>query len=445
MRAFIAVAAFAAFFGQALAAPIASAYPQDGGIIVTPGDVNDVIITAENTVNGTIHPNATLFRTASVSAVEQLPFEFVNNFGGGQVNAYVTGKDSQNNLVMLKADGTWYYPNPHGATSPQPITEDIKIPLGSQGSTTKIKLPGYISSGRIYFAEGKLQFFTLMGGNGQASLVEPSAVNPSDPSAGINWGFVELTNNESGGLFANISYVDFVGLVLGMSMTAGDGSVQTAQGLAPEAVANICSDLASLGSDSTWPNLCMKTSNGSPIRVISPYQYMQLVPGSFDGYFNDYNDKVWSKYATDTLTINTQTSAGNVACKIDGDLLTCDGDNRGYAKPSAGDVFGCNSGPFAIREGDNAIHYAVVPRLCAAWTRTTMLIDGGDVQPALGADKFYSGEPTSRYSQSVHKFEVDGKGYAFAYDDVTPDGLTNQAGVVADANPQVLRIHVGGF
>jgi hypothetical protein len=44
----------------------------------------------------------------------------------------------------------------------------------------------------------------------------------------------------------------------------------------------------------------------------------------------------------------------------------------------------------------------------------------------------------------VHQYEADGKGYAFAYDDVTPDGVLNASGLLSDPNPTVLTITVGG-
>ena len=421
-------AVVAAFIGQAAALPL----------IVHPGTANDIVITKNNTINGTdraipIAPQAT----------EQLQFSFVNNLNGGAVNAYVTGLDDNNQLVMLQPDGTWYYPTADTSGVPQPITGNVAIPLGGQGSTTQITLPSYISSGRVWFAEGTLQFFTVQGASGP-SLVEPSAVNPSDPSAAVNWGFVELTNN-SGGLFANISYVDFVGLVLGMILNTASGATQSAQGLQPGAVASICSDLASRASQDgqPWDQLCVKDTSGTPLRVLAPSDYISINPNAFSGYYSDYTNQVWSTYSTSTLTIDTQAGAGEVACTVTDGTLNCAGDNRGYAMPNEGDIFGCNSGPFAIIAGDNDVHAAVVPRLCAAFDRTTLLLPGGNVQPSLDSSNYYTTDPTNWYSATVHKYEIDGKGYAFSYDDVNPAG-ENQSGVVSDADPTLLTITIGG-
>ena len=431
------IAAF--LVGRSLAAPV---------VKVHPGDANDIVITTQDTVNATTPAPANSTIKGQIAATEQLPISIVNNFPGGAINAYVTGLDTSNRLVMLQPDGTFYYPMADSSVAtPQNVTGDIAIPLGAQGSTTKVTLPGYISAARVWFAEGDLQFFTVYSSESDGpSLVEPSAVNPSDPSAGVNWGFVELTNTEEGGLYANISYVDFVGMPLGMSLLAGDGSTQTAQGVGPDAVSTICSALKTQAASDgqVWGDLCMVDASGNPLRVIAPSDYVASNPSAFSEYWNDYVEQVWTTYTSGGLTINTQAAAGEVNCTVQNGNLTCDGDNRGYEQPTAGDIFGCNSGPFAILEGDNDVHQAIVPRLCAAFTRTTMLLNGGNIQPGLASTDYYSTSPTSFYSKLVHENEIDGKGYAFSYDDVNPDTDTNQSGVVSDANPQELTIIVGG-
>jgi hypothetical protein len=473
-------AASACLFGGALAAPLSTANltPRNAGdlvasssnptnattpapsrvpsakkpIIVTPGDERDVVVTAKNTVNATMPSSNSTASTADVArrSTGQLPLALVNNHADA-INAYVTGLDSNGLLVMLKPDGTFYYPSCASTqNTPLLITDNVAIALGAKGSTTKITIPGYISAARVWFAAGELKFYTVWNPATNApSLVEPSSVNPSDPSAGINWGFVELTYVANGGLYANISYVDFVGLVLGMSLAVTDGTgTQSALGLSTNAISAICGALQAQGASDghEWGSLCMADSGGNLLRVISPADYVSSNPAAFATFWNSYIDEVWAQFAADVLCIDTQMGAGIVNCTVetaDG-LLHCAGDNRGYGKPVAGDIFGCNSGPFAIVAGDNDIHRAVVPRLCAAFDRTTLTLAGGSTQPSLGSADYYKSVPTNWYSKFVHQYEVDGKGYAFSYDDVNPDGDVNQSGVVASPNPGTLTVIVGG-
>jgi hypothetical protein len=443
----IALAAAVSLCGKAMSAPINRFVP------VSPGTVKDIIITAENTINATAPPpeagTGRLNTLAATPSNARLPLALVNNFPGGNINAYVTGLDSQGRLVMLTPQGTFFYPSgTPGQPIPQAINANVAIPLGPKGSTTPITIPDYISSARIWFAAGNLHFYTTwQAGASGPSLTCPSSNNPKDPSASTNWGFVELTNNEDGGLYANLSYVDFVGLVLGMSMTAEDGSTQTALGLHANAIPAICQKLATQTTKDgqPWADLCQTATPGSPLRVVAPIDYISTQPAAFESYFNSYIDQVWSHYTTNTLTIATQSPAGNVACRVANNALSCAGDNRPYARPSAADIFGCNSGPFAIEASDNGVHRAVVPRLCAAFNRGTLMINGGGLQPGVHAQEYYGGQaPANWYSAFVHQNQVDGRGYAFSYDDVSPDGGVDQSGTVAGRNPRELRVVVGG-
>ncbi|KAF4460562.1 Glucan endo-13-beta-glucosidase [Fusarium albosuccineum] len=249
----------------------------------------------------------------------------------------------------------------------------------------------------------------------------------------------------NGVLYANISYVGFVGIVLGMMLSVTDGSTQTAAGLEADAVIKICNDLVRQkeADGRYWTFTCIANAEGELVRVLSPGNQYDLEPTKFEDYWNSYVDEVWRKYASQALTIDTQTEAGRVVCRVNDDELTCEGDNRGYAKPSTKDIWGCNTGPFAIFEEDNAIHTAAVLRLCAALARSTLLLDGGDVQPSLGSDSYYKVDPTNHYSRIVHKYEADGRGYAFPYDDVNLDGNENASGVVSSGQPDVLTVYDG--
>ncbi|KAM0282166.1 hypothetical protein ACHAQH_003206 [Verticillium albo-atrum] len=416
---------------------------------VRPGGVDDVAVTEHNTLNGTFNGEYQGARGAlrrDLPLPGNLPLNLVNNFDGGSLNAYISGLDSKGAVVFLAADGRLVYPTSGGSTVPVPIKANIAIPLPPKGQTLRVTLPIALSSGRVYFAAGKLDFFMVFTGSGDG-LVQPSISNLQDPSAGLNWGFVELTLTPQGVIWANISFVDFVGLVFGMRLVNRDGSVHEVLGLPADAVNNICNELRAQGEADgrPWAAHCIAGPSGRPLRVVSPNNYASINPGAFANYWTAYADEVWRRYSSQPLRINTQNENGVVECRVTGDVLLCKGDNRGYPKPKAIDIWGCNSGPFGIQQGDNAIHYAVVPRLCAAFVRTTLLLAGGSLQPGLDAADYYTHNPTSHYSRVVHEQEVDGRGYAFPYDDVNPDGAEDAAGLIASGNFDVLSFFIGGI
>ena len=344
---------------------------------------------------------------------------------------------------MLTKEGTFYYPTA-SSTTPTPIDADVAIPLAGQGQSIDIAIPDYISSARLWFADGTLSFLTVVTSSG-IGLVEPTAANPNDPSADVNWGFMELTYTTDGVLYANLSFVDFVGLPVSMSLAAGGGT-QTALGVGPDGVSQLCEKLQeqAKADGQPWDNLCVYNSANQLIRVVSPSNLLASDAASFADYWSEYIDSVWSQYSSTPLTIDTQASAGKVTCTTSGDVMTCEGDDRTYTKPTAQDIFGCSSGPFTVLESDNAVHQAVVPRLCAAFHRATLHIQGGNVQPSLPPTQYYQATPNNYYSKLVHEIETDGKGYAFPYDDVTPSSQYDTAGVVTGGDVQLLTIFVGG-
>ncbi|PTB64807.1 glycoside hydrolase family 64 protein [Trichoderma citrinoviride] len=416
--------------------------------IASPGGIDDITLTANNTLNGTYHsPNTTdsnIFASQAKPKPGHLPINLVNRFGGGHVNAYISGLDSENRVVFVRADGKLVYPSSGGSSTPVRINDPISIPLPAKGKSITVTVPIVLTSARIYFAEGTLPFFIVKIPTGDG-LVQPSPTNLKDPSAGVNWGFVELSYTEGKAVYANISYVDFVGMILSMSLSSTDGSTQITRGLHSYALKEICQGLAQQTHKDgfPWAALCITNSHGTPIRALAPGDYSAINPKGFRGYWKSSVDKVWKHYTSKPLTINTQTSAGHVKCQVSGDKLKCQGDNRAYSKPTDTDIWGCNSGPFAIKAGDNDIHKAVVPRLCAAFVRSTLLIPGGDVQPGVSRSKYYKAGPSNHYSRLVHHFEVDGRGYAFPYDDVNPDGNENASGTLASGAPKKLTVYVG--
>ncbi|KAJ3499694.1 hypothetical protein NLG97_g155 [Lecanicillium saksenae] len=439
----------AALLGVAAAAPSIALRDGSDVTVAHPGSIKDMKVTKENTLNGTYHsPQTKVVAAADISerSGTSIPFEFVNNFAGNAVNAYVVGLDPQRRVVFVRQDGTLVYPSSGGSGVPVPIRENIKISLPGKGQKLSMTLPISLESGRIYFAEGELQFGMVRTGDGGDGLVQPSVTNLADPSAGTDWGFVELTFTKDGAIYANISYVDFVGMILSMDLTTSDGTPkQVTKGLAAGSMKTICDEIRQQGSKDgrPWGKMCISNGSGAAVRVLSPNDYTVLDSNGFANYWNNYVNQVWDKYSKQSLVINTQGGAGKVSCRVSNNRLNCPGDDLGFDKPSAADIWGCNSGPFANR--GNGVHLAGVARLCAAFSRSTLLLPGGDVQPSLPGSSYYTVDPTNHYSRLIHKHEVDGRGYAFSYDDVNPDGSENASGTVASGRPKTLTVYVGGY
>ncbi|MBR7837569.1 carbohydrate-binding protein [Actinospica durhamensis] len=374
-------------------------------------------------------------RASATSSTLQIDLQ--NTTTSSDVYAYVTGNaiDNGNALMLLEADGrTPYYPSSPSATG-SALGTNCAIPLGAPGTTTSITIP-HIAGGRIWFSVGGTLTFLL---NPGPALVEPSVTNPSDPNVNLSWDFCEFTFNASQ-LYANITYVDFVCLPISLKLTNSSGAVQTVSGMPTGGLNTVCANLiAQHNSDGAGWNQLVVTSNGANLRALSPNNGIVMNSSLFSGYYQPYVNQVWSKYASSPLTVDTQASWGSVSGTVSGGNLNFSGVGS-FAQPSAADIFSCSTGPFANASGEMG---ALIARISAAFNRSTLLIDT-DQPDGENPSNYYANSVTNHYARIVHAANLDGRGYAFPYDDVAPAGGVDQSGFVADPNPVLWTIAVGG-
>jgi hypothetical protein len=339
--------------------------------------------------------------------------------------------------MLLEADGqTPYYPSSPSGTG-SPLAVNCAIPLNAPGgSPVTITVP-QLAGARLWFSIGTPITFLL---NPGPALVEPSVSNPSDPNINLAWDFCEFTYNSTQ-LFMNISCVDFACIPIGLTLTDTSGNQQSVPGLPAGGLDTICSGLtAQQASDGNpWTDLIV-TSGGQNLRALSPQNGIVMNSSFLSGYYDDYVSQVWQQYESATLSVDTQASWGTVTGQVSGGLLTFSGVGT-FAQPAAADIFSCSSGPFSTA-GMSDEMLAIVPRLAAAFNRSTLLIDS-DQPDGENPSDYYAATVTNHYARIVHATLTGGLGYAFPYDDVTPDGGVNQAGPVSSASPSVLAVTVG--
>jgi Beta-1,3-glucanase len=385
-----------------------------------------------------IRPAAGMQAGAAAATAASLAVNLQNNTGSDTVYAYVTGQalDNGNALMLLESDGqTPYYPTSPAAAG-SPLAADCAIPLGaSGGAPAPVTIP-HLAGARIWFSIGSPLEFLL---NPGPALVEPSVTNPSDPNIDLQWDFCELTYNDTQ-VFANISFVDFVCIPVALTLT-GSAGTQTVPGLPGGGLDTVCAGLAAqAAADGNGWNDLIISRNENHLRALSPVNAMVLNSGLLAEYYDSYVSQVWQKYATTPLTVDTQASFGTVTGEVSGGLLTFAGVGS-FAQPSAADIFSCNSGPFSPA-GMSAEMLAILPRLAAAFNRSTLLIDASQPDGEDPAD-YYTNAITNHYARIVHATTTGGRGYAFPYDDVAPAGGADQSGSVSDPAPSLLTVTLG--
>lgn len=392
----------------------------------------------------------------------------IHNSGSEDIHAYITGLDPTTGaaLILQNSGGnavsssnysshTFFGPSADGSEVPVDIpVNDFAFPVAAN-HISNIVLPSYLSAARVWLSESSLVFKIVAnsGRSNLSSLVEPTAVNPTDPAYVLKWGFVEFTNVE-GGMVVNPSFVDWVGLPIGIALTSDDKHREVIPGLKPNAIADICDGMKNQTAkdhNPWWRDMCILDAEGRPLRVLSPNLYLSLAgkENAMAGYYDAYVDQVWDRYKKEPLTIDTQINTTNVGALINctvsqNNVLTCPNDpSHQYAKPNVRDIMGCNSGPFVVVDPNDDIHKRVVARLCAAFGRSTLLLDGGNVQPSMAVnnDTYYQADPTNHYARIVHEHLQGNQGYAFSYDDVNPMG-ENAAGVLRASSPTLFEIFI---
>ena len=413
--------------------------------VAEPGGIADLTETKDNTWVGASGPPPS---DGDITAVPELPIK-IHNTNDGPISAYIIGFAPGRRSVFILQDGTPFYPTSGGSTEPTPLTganPAISVPAG-ETVTVSLKIP--LDSARVYFSEKEFQIFVKKIDDAQDEVIMPDMANAKDPHSDIKWGFSELTYTEAGVITANVSFVDVVGLPLGATLDSASVPKQVVQGLPKGAVQTICGhlDKQQEKDQQPWKIHCVVGADKQTVRVLSPFKTLS-VPGKqdFAHYFDEYIDKVWARYSSADLTFNLQT-AGNgpmVPCRVQDDgQLHCQDDPKPFPKPTTAEVWGC-SGVFGDDGGENPTHRAIRPRLCAAFVRSTLLLEGGNVQPGVPATSYYTSDPTSHYSRIIHVVETDGKGYAFPFDDVNPQGPGDASGLVSAGDATALTFSVGG-
>jgi Beta-1,3-glucanase len=378
-------------------------------------------------------------KLAAAQTAATVSFSIANNTGSNTVYAYVTGQaiNNGNALMLLEADGqTPYYPA-SPATTGSPLAADCSIPLNpAGGSAVTITVP-QLAGARLWFSIGTPLTFLL---NPGPALVEPSVTNPSDPNIDIQWDFAEFTYNSTQ-LFANITMVDFTCIPIGLTLTDTSGNTASVAGLPAGGLDTVCAGLTAqqAADGAPWTDLIV-TSGGQNLRALSPQNAMVANSSLFAGYYDDYVSQVWQTYESATLTVDTQASYGTVTGQVSGGVLTFPGVGS-FAQPATADIFSCATGPFSTAGASGEV-LAIIPRLAAAFNRSTLLIDSDQPDGENPAD-YYANPVTNHYARIVHATLTGGLGYAFPYDDVTPDGGVNQAGPVSSGSPALLAVTVG--
>jgi hypothetical protein len=181
-------------------------------------------------------------------------------------------------------------------------------------------------------------------------------------------------------------------------------------------------------------------SDGTVLRVLAPGKAADAGLMS-PTYLDSYISSAWSAYASKTLTVIPFSDQPNnkFLGRTSGDVMSFT-DTTGkvvasFTKPSTANVWGCDG---ALGAPNDQVVGPIARTLCAALQRGTL--GKLDTQPSGTAADFYQGDPANLYAKVIHQNMIDGKAYAFAFDDVL-----NQESLVHDGDPRLATITMTPF
>ncbi|MEV4350743.1 beta-1,3-glucanase family protein [Actinoplanes sp. NPDC049596] len=317
-----------------------------------------------------------------------------------------------------------------GGSVPVPAP-DVSITGPANGASTTIKVPRNLS-GRLYMSFGqKLDFRLTTDG-----LVQPAPWAGGDANHDILFDWSEFTLNDSG-LWLNSSQVDMFAVPHIVSVTGGNGVTSKTGELKSggrQAVIN------AIKASPDFAKSVVTRADGTVLRVLAPGKAADAGLMS-PTYLDSYISGAWNAYSSKNLTVvpftdqpsvrYTGRTSGNVMNFTDSSGKTV----ASFTKPSTANVWGCDG---ALAAPNDQVVGPIARTLCAALTRTTL--GRLDTQPSGTAADFYQGNPANLYAKAVHENMVDGKAYAFAFDDVQ-----NQESLVHDGDPRQAGITLTPF
>ncbi|HEY3560109.1 MAG TPA: glycoside hydrolase family 64 protein [Kribbella sp.] len=363
-------------------------------------------------------------RPADAAVPDTVPLTITNNSGRGDpVYIYNLGTNlATGQQGWADASGT-FHAWPAGGNPPTPAP-DASIAGPANGQSVTIQMPKF--SGRVYFSYGQKLVFKLTTGG----LVQPAVQNPSDPNRNILFNWSEYTLNNDG-LWINSTQVDMFSAPYAVSVNSSTTGHLKSGGY--DAVYN------GLRS-ANWGGLIQTAPDGSTLRALSPLYGVETgaLPASA---MDDYINRVWSKYSSDTLTVTPFGDQPNTKYfgKVSGGVMNFTNSAgavvTSFQKPDSASVFGC----FKLLDAPNdQVRGPISRTLCAGYNRSTLLTNPN--QPDPNDAGFYADAVTNQYSKIIHSQMADGRAYGFAFDDVG-----NHEALVHDGNPQQAALILDPF
>lgn len=340
----------------------------------------------------------------------RFPIHFVNNTRGlwRDDQIYIWG-------LSLNEQGIWCYMRPDGSLSPmRKADESAPNHLTKNGrnyanyaftlaqaKAANFRSWTHVRGGRLYISVGSPVFIPV----DDNAWGGPDLLNPNDPNIDVPYDWYEYTyvHNTDVSFGGNTGMVDQFGVPLTHRV------VNAAQGIDVTKGTTGTRDQILAQYNSFVPAAFKGLAN--PYRVKAPYKD-SFRPGFANAnYLQPYIDQVWNQYTASDFVFTRpgDTFRGRV---VAGRLqFTWNGAGPFFIdKPSTFDVFGCTGN---LAKGAT-MELALEAELCGAFNRGVAHNTANWHNPA---SYYQNGVMQNEYAHFWHMNGINGKAYAFAYDD----------------------------
>ncbi len=316
---------------------------------------------------------------------------------------------------------------------------------------------------RIYVSYGQPMYMRVNPDDN--GLVQLDVGNPGDVNFNTINDFFELTydpysNDGSGASVtfgANVTQVDGFAIPIDFTLQGDRGTIRTrgiTLGADSSSGAMTRAELIRHYLDEVsapFQSLVQRAPDGTLLRVIAPYKSRGFQEGgAYFSYYDNYMEDIWAFYRTQPLVSYDQ--PGQVGNRFEGQVVN-NGDGEAVLRFTRYGVDGSVSGPHDMPKANTFQLFTQngpFPNDAPQAVKDMFRDLSSAVHRHVATDTavwhepsaYYQGAPQHEYARFLHEVSLDGKAYAFGYDDAA-----DQSPVIilpGGENPVRLTVRING-
>ena len=354
-----------------------------------------------------------------------MKLSIVNNTGQYQDDDIYFG-------IIGQQSGTYGFINTNGGwQDAPPISQKVNVPFFKLTSHSSITLIPPIIAGRCWLSIGQPLIVPIW----DTGFTGPAFNAASDPNYNIIFDKFEFTYESNNTIYCNTTSVDFFGMPIKATLT---GNKHQSVGMsAPR------SQIFKAFQETPPFDSLIRTADNIQLRILAPQKDSAFDPT----YFDPYIAQSWKQYQSQSLTLQplpyngaTYISTGSVDANNVFNFVTMPGNTQHtIQKPTSTEIFGCDgvfnptgSGLERIIDGD------IKNQVSSALNRTILL--NSDSSTWCDPSQYYLNPITNYYAKILHELSINGKSYAFPYDD-----KCEQSSTIVDTSPTEIVLTLTAF